>query len=348
MLTTLVYGTESDTGCEIIHPCTDFGFKRAMRRPEIAMGFINHMLGLTGPDAVKSIRYVDPSLPSGDPLGRAFTVDVICTTDREKFLLEMQNDFRSDYPDKAFTELCRLVSYWDRDRIHQKVTEGSRKTKRVGEVHDEARDFWQNIKRAVVLVITNKAFSPGAVKESDPTAPQMEPEIINAYRMTHENHPKRYLGDMDACVVLLMLANFHKKEEDLSTDMDRWLYLFKDTALESGVSKIPVFKPIKSFVSVSADDETLRGFYKFLDKTSLAAPDLSQYEEEMTKINRALEERFQEGVKEGEVKGRAEGEFAAKKEMALALMDVLDNETIAVKTKLPLPEIQALRASLQT
>lgn len=36
--TLFVHGTDSDY--EIVHPCTDFGFKRAIRQPDIAAGFI--------------------------------------------------------------------------------------------------------------------------------------------------------------------------------------------------------------------------------------------------------------------------------------------------------------------
>lgn len=203
-----------DSGCEIIHPCTDFGFKRAIKNPDIAAGFINHVLSLKGNDQVKNVTYVDTQFPSTEPLGKNFTVDVVCTTNNGRFLLEMQNDFRNDYPDKAFVELCRLVSQWDSSSIQQAVTEDTRKRSRAGTIHDTAREFWQDIQRAIVLVITNKSFPVRAVKESDPSQPQMEPNIVNTYRMLNVDNPRRYLGDMDVRVVLLMLDNFKKEEKN--------------------------------------------------------------------------------------------------------------------------------------
>ena len=52
------------------------------------------------------------------------------------------------------------------------------------------------------------------------------------------------------------------------------------------------------------------------------------------------------GRLEGESRGRVDGALSKAQEVALALMDILDDKTIANKTKLPLADVQALRASL--
>jgi hypothetical protein len=281
---------------EIIHPCTDYGFKRVMQQPHIATGFINHILDLKGAEAVRNVTYIDPYLPSLDPLGRHFTVDVICSTEKGKFLLEMQNNFREDYPDKAFIELCRLVSNWDRDIVRQKLAcADDRKALRAGEKHDGTGDFWKSINRAIVLVVSNREFKPGARKSSHATTSQMEPEVINNYRMTHIEHPNRYLGDIDARVVLLMLGNFKTKEKDLKSEKDRWLYLFKDESLRYGVSKIPTFKNVQSLQTVADSDKDLQDFYKTLDKKNISDSDLSTYERDIETVNQVLEEREAEG-----------------------------------------------------
>jgi hypothetical protein len=52
-----------------------------------------------------------------------------------------------------------------------------------------------------------------------------------------------------------------------------------------------------------------------------------------------LNTKFEEGIKIGEQRGRKERDF----EIARELLDVLDNETISVKTGLTVEEIEALR-----
>lgn len=57
--------------------------------------------------------------------------------------------------------------------------------------------------------------------------------------------------------------------------------------------------------------------------------------DEVTKLEEALQEGCQEGLEEGEKKKALE--------IAKNLLDILDNETIAVKTGLTLDEIENLR-----
>lgn len=322
----------ADLGCEIIHPCTDFGFKRAIRNPDIAAGFINHVLSLKGNDEVKEVTYVDTQLPSSDPLGKNFTVDVLCTTKNGRFLLEMQNDFRNDYPDKAFVELCRLISQWDSSSIQQVVTEKTRKRSRSGETHDVAHEFWQDIDRAIVLVITNKRFPATDVKISDPSQLQMEPDIVNTYRMMNISHPGRYLGDMDVRVVLLMLDNFKKDEKALKTEMDRWLYLFKEPILSDGVKAIPTFKSVQSLEKVAHGDNTLKHFYDVLRKDKMNKADLTKFESEIRHVNQVLDERKAEGVNEEKIR-------TAKASIAKGL----DEATIVAITGLTPAQVQDLR-----
>ncbi len=55
--------------------------------------------------------------------GRNFMVDILCETKTGwRFLIQIrnyQNDGREDYTARAFMELCRLISHWDAEVIHQ-------------------------------------------------------------------------------------------------------------------------------------------------------------------------------------------------------------------------------------
>ena len=74
--------------------------------------------------------------------------------------------------------------------------------------------------------------------------------------------------------------------------------------------------------------------------------DKSMEVEYMTLLERDRE-KFQEGKEEGRAEGREEGreegKEEAKKEAARALLDLLDDETIASRIGLALEEVKALR-----
>jgi hypothetical protein len=199
---------------DIVHPCTDYGFKRAFHVQQVACGFLNTILGISGTEEITQVRFLDKEFPSHELLGRDF-IDILCETGKgQRFLIEIQNDFDADYATKAFTELCRLIAHWDAKVIHQKVIEESRKRARASTTYDGVEEFWRDIKMTIVLIVTNKRFSHDQRKERFIDHAAMEPDIINSYRMTHERVPGRPLGDLDARVILVMLGNFNKTEDD--------------------------------------------------------------------------------------------------------------------------------------
>ena len=302
---------------DIVHPCNDYGFKRAMHQPKVVMGFLNTILHLTEPDKILSVTYLDKELNSADPLGRHFTVDVLCESiGGKRFLIEMQNDFRSDYTTKAFTEFSRLISQWDAHIVHQEVNEQTLKKVRANETLESVKEFWKDIHTAITVVITNKRFPEDAHKIHFTTQPLMEPQIINTYRMMHVDHPNRYLGDMDARVVMVMLAHFNKAEEQLETVEDKWLYAFKDEMLSSGVKRIPVYKHIYNLDKTQDNGNSgLFDFYQTLNKEVVRMTgDLEHYEQEIINVNAILEQREQKARMEGKAEGLVEGEAKGKAE----------------------------------
>ena len=56
-----------------------------------------------------------------------------------------------------------------------------------------------------------------------------------------------------------------------------------------------------------------------------------------------MEEGLKKGMKQGIEKGIEQGKLKEKIEIARNLLDILDNETIAIKTGLAIEEIEELR-----
>ncbi len=68
--------------------------------------------------------------------------------------------------------------------------------------------------------------------------------------------------------------------------------------------------------------------------------------EDVDKMTANITRTIEEIKEEAKLEGKLEGKLAAKLELARELLDVLDDETIAVKTKLPLEKIKELRREL--
>jgi hypothetical protein len=142
---------------DIVNPCTDFGFKRAFTNPTILIDFLNHAMNYQGERQISELSYMDKDLQSLDPsAGRDFKVDIVCKTLGDRyFLIEMQNDYMSDYADKAYIEFARFLANIDRVKIYDLSME-KRKKLRIGSTEVDAKDFWKNIDEICTLVLSNK------------------------------------------------------------------------------------------------------------------------------------------------------------------------------------------------
>ena len=300
----------------IVNPCTDFGFKRAFHNPTVLIDFLNHIFDYKDSEKIVELTYVDNNLRSSHEYGRAFTVDIVCTTKSNRyFLLEMQNAYTDSYADKAYVEFARFLSNIDSVKVSD-VSRENEERHRIGETDVEAKDFWLKIEEICTLVISNKKYKFKKKKGSNDKA--AEPDIINTYRMLHEKYPSRTLGSLNAKVVLIMLANFEKTEDQLTTDTDRWLFALKDERLSLGSTKIEPFKEISDIDKATSKSEALKQFYAELSTSNIGESLLVQYEkgilEENIVMEEFLNESFEKGLKKGEEIGLKEGkEIGLKK-----------------------------------
>lgn len=328
--------------CDIVHPCMNYGFKKAMKTPEVVIGFVNHTLNLQGDEKVTSVTYLDGELSSDELLYRDFTIEVLCQVSKgERFLLEIQNDFRKDYTERAFVELSRLVSRWQVKSTRKEATEAARAHHESSASLSEVKIFGRSIHKAMFIAITNKKLPSPAETTRFPGQSLMEPEIINVYKMAHRKDPTRPLGDLDVGVVLVMLSRFEKEESELETDLDRWLFAFKEPRLSSKARPIPIYKHIHDQEKVTADTAGLRMFYQQLNRANQDRDRLRRYEEDIIRFNEVMQERSASDRAEG----RAEGEKTANLKTAKKM--IVDNMAIGQVlkyAKLSLENIERLKA----
>jgi len=212
---------------------------------------------------------------------------------------------------------------------------GDRKRRRIGQTDVDAQDFWQKIEEVCTLVISNKRFNPQTMKSKYPLEPAAEPEIINTYEMLNRAHPARHLGNLEAKVVLVMLANFNKTEDQLTTDTERWLFALKDERMATGKLKINPFKEVSDITKTASDSVALKQFYGELHTDGIGRDRLKEYEGKIQETNDRLDRTFAEGEVEGEQK--------AALQIAKAFKDQnIEVSVIVTATGLSLEVIEAL------
>jgi len=134
------------------------------------------------------------------------------------------------------------------------------------------------------------------------------------------------------------IPKFTKEEKDLKNELDYWLYFMKNAAkLDDIPQKLQKDKNLKeafdvaSFLALSKDEQFA---YQM---------DMKARNDYKNTLDTALQEGFERGVQKGLQKGIEKGLKQAKIDIAKNLLDVLDNETISLKTGLTITEIENLR-----
>ena len=128
------------------------------------------------------------------------------------------------------------------------------------------------------------------------------------------------------------LNKFKKDYKDVKTALDKWVS-FLNIAYEIDKDKIP--KELENDENIKKALEKLDIMYLDNEEREIYENDLKALRIHNAEIKTAEEKGIQKGIQKGE-KNKAS-------EIAKNLLDVLDNETIAVKTGLTIEEIQKLR-----
>jgi PD-(D/E)XK nuclease family transposase len=321
---------------KIVNPCTDFGFKKAFCNQVVLIDFLNHILDYRGTQQIVELSYMDNEFPSLNPLGSGFTVDIVCKTQNDRyFLVEMQNNYTADYPDKAYIEFARFLSRIDGERILDQSM-GDRKRRRIGQTDMKAQDFWQKMEEVCTLVISNKRFNPEVMKGKYRDEAVGEPDIINTYEMLNKTHPTRHLGNLEAKVVLVILANFNKTADELETDTERWLFALKNERMATGPFEIEPFKGVSDIAKTASESEALKQFYAELYTGNIGRDRLTEYVKRIEETNERFARHMQEAFEEGKVLGRQE------KMARLMKTEGVSTEAIAICTGLAAEVIESL------
>jgi predicted transposase/invertase (TIGR01784 family) len=312
-------GKKTDKSVEISNPCIDGVFQYGFSEPSILSDFLNAALELREEQSIEDIQYLPKDMTSSDPmsaLGYHFTVDVRCRTkEGSHFLVEMQNDFRDDYHLKSLVEHARMLSRLDVDQNMGDQAQREENNK------SDKKKFWKGIQGLYTIVITNKTFPLSRMKSYYSSESVMEPLLVNPYELRHTKQLNRHYGDVPNQIVLLMLDNLTKSAEELSSPIERWAYLFKDSSLRTGVKKILETKKIQDPEVVAGPDKAITAFIDRVSVKNLPQEVRDRYIRSLNYYNttildiedKATERGVEQGIEQGIEIGVEQGiEIVAK------------------------------------
>ena len=267
---------------------SDFGFKKLFGEEpnkDLLLSFLNEVF--QGRKRIRDLEYTpNEALGNGLDEGQAI-FDLVCTgSDGEKFIIEVQCAKQTHFKKRALFCTSRLIS--------NQAPKGRR-----------AR--WNYAISEVYLVALLDGFTITEAKETSP---------IHDVCLCDRKNGNVFFDGFG--FIYVELPKFHKKETELQSDLDRWLFILKNM---SRLKKISVFlqKPIFQKVFDIAT-------YNNLNKEERMTYDISlkrkwdQYSIKETAFNEGKEEGKSEGKHEGIVLGIQKGEMNKTREITLKLL----------------------------
>jgi len=178
--------------------------------------------------------------------------------------------------------------------------------------------------------------------------------VINRFKLLEKDTMIEYTDDIE--LVFVELPKFKKDEIDLDNIKDEWIYFIKNAGSLEYVPK-NFDKEIKDALSIvnesNLSKDELEAQHKrkeFISIQKLAIEKAIEdgraigLEQGIEKgIEQGLEQGLEQGIEKGIEQGLEQGIEQRNIEIAKNLLDILDNETISLKTGLSISTVDSLR-----
>lgn len=290
-----------------VNPYTDFGFKVLFgteMNKELLISFVNSLFD--GKEVIKDLTYLNTKHLGTSEVDRRTVFDVYCENEQgKKILIEMQRGEQQFFKDRSL--------YYSTFPIREQGRKGN----------------WDyELKAVYVIGILNFTFDDDSQGYFHHRVQLMD---VNTKAVFYDK----------LTFVYLEMPKFNKKEEELNSMFDKWLFVLRNL---SRLMERP-----------RALQERI--FTKLFEAAEIAKFTKEQYEayEDSLKVYRdwqntiataqkkGIEEGLAQGIKEGLAKGREEGHIEQNKATARKLKSLgVSVETIAEATGMSAEEINNL------
>jgi predicted transposase/invertase (TIGR01784 family) len=259
-------GTSLDFEPRFFNPRNDVAFKKVfVNHAELTKSFLNSTLRLEGSRKIQTVEFLPTERLPMTAESKKSILDVLCTDEKgSQYIIEVQNKSMLNYVQRAQYYASHLY---------------------VGQL--EVAENYLTLKPVTLLSLLNHCIFPNDV----------------GYLSFHHNIEREtkvgYLNDMSYAFV--ELPKFTKKEEDLETAEDYWIFMMKEA---THLREAPEHAP-----------EEVKQAYAILERHTWTRSERLAYEQakiglmdDMEAIRTAKEEGREEGREEGEQIGIAKGE----------------------------------------
>ncbi|MCL2119192.1 MAG: Rpn family recombination-promoting nuclease/putative transposase [Planctomycetaceae bacterium] len=286
-----------------INPYTDFGFKKLFgeeANKDLLIDFLNTLLPKK--HQIKTLSFKNPELLGAAECDRRAVFDVYCKAKNgEQFIVEMQKGEQAYFKDRSV--------YYTTHPIRSQGQKGK----------------W-NFELKAVYFIGILDF----VYDNHGASPILIREVSHKDQLGEEFYEKLQM-------IYIQMPVFDKKESELQTRQDKWLYFLKNLpSLEQipAIMKEKVFQKAFHTAEVISMTEQDRLYYE---------QNLLDYWTYLATIETAENKGIEIGIEKGIVQGRAEGEAQKAIDIARAMKkDGVDTKGIAKFTGLSPEEIKRL------
>lgn len=284
---------------KFLDPKIDMAFKKLFGsedHKQVTISFLNTMLEYTGDRRIESIDFMNNEQLPVYLDKKENILDIFCVDKgKRKFIVEMQNAWMASFEK-------RIVYYGTKVYANQLST---------------AKPY-SDLDPVTVVAITKK-FNVFPKKQN--------------YKSIHtlvDNKTGEHDID-DITFAFIELPKFVKKEHELVTDEDKWLFLLKEIGSYDHVPE-----PLQK--------NEFQEACQLLNQLTLSEYEQRVYEKKMldAQAQDTRDKRFQ-NAELNEQKAMEQGREQERIEIAKQLLDVLDIETIAQKTGLSLQQVEQLK-----
>ena len=285
---------------------TDFGFKRIFGtapNKDLLINFLNSLFN--GEQVVKDVKYLNTEHFGDGNSTRKAIFDVYCEGENgEKFIVEMQNAYQQHFKDRSV--------FYSTFPIREQALKGS--------------DWDFNLSRVYTIALLNFNMKEDSFDRD---------EITHTVKLCDIKTNKVFYKKLD--FIYVEIAKFQKKEEELETLYDKWLYVLKNLyKLESRPQALR--------------DKVFDRLFKEAEIAAFTPEELREYEDSLKAyrdIKNSIETARREGLEKGRAEGRAEGLEKGRAEEKMAIARSMKAKGFAISdiselTGLPVEIIQEL------
>jgi predicted transposase/invertase (TIGR01784 family) len=251
-----------------LDPLSDFGFKYLFGsdpNKELLIAFLNELF--KGRKTILDLSYNKNESHGPQRSYRNSIYDLTCTgQDGEQFIIEVQRIFQQYFKDRAL--------YYTSALIHDQGPKGQKK--------------WDyKLKEIYLIGLMDFSFN-----DSQPLA------YLHRIHLADEVTGEKFYEKLG--YIFIEIPKFNKQENELETELDRWLYVLKNM---SKLQKIPVFlsKRIfqKLFTLAEVSKLTKEEYMKY-EKSLMAEWD--EYAIMKTIEEKGMKQGIEKGIEKGEEK----------------------------------------------